>query len=171
MLNEGHLQHSNLLFSIQHSAFSQPLDHPHSSQQPGISKYESASRNSSHDQKRLGAADHTVGQWGVGSFVREVLAAGEEADEGAAFVGDMVADRAAEDGIRRFQRVEDGALRGAVANIERDFAADAGECSQMRRKLDPDRHHVYVSVWTSTDITGGRSWTMAVQLSPPFADP
>jgi hypothetical protein len=133
--------------------------------------YQSATRDSSNDQERLDPSNHPLGQWGVGSLVREVFAAGEEADEGAAFVRDVVADRAAEYWIRFFERVQDGALRGAVADINGDLAADAGERPQVSRQLHAYPGHGYFSVCTSTDITAGRSWTMAVQLSPPFADP
>ena len=103
--------------------------------------------------------------------MREVLAAGEEANERTAPVRHLIADRSRKHRVRGLERVEDGALRGAVANIERDFGADAGERSQVRGQLDAYPGHIYLSVCTSTDITAGRSWTIAVQLSPPFADP
>ena len=48
-----------------------------------------------------------VGQRGVGRIVGEVFAAGEETDEGAALLGDVVAEGAGEHGVTSFQCVED----------------------------------------------------------------
>ena len=41
--------------------------------------------------------------------MRQVLLAGEEAQEGAAFVGDLIANGPAEHGIAGFEGVEEGA--------------------------------------------------------------
>ena len=49
------------------------------------------------------------GEFGVGGSVREVFVTGEEAEEGAAEVGLLVADGAAQHGVLQFEGVE-GAL-------------------------------------------------------------
>jgi len=59
----------------------------------------SAARDGAYDEQRLLAGSDGVGQRGVGRFVRDVFRAGEEAEERAALLGDMVANGAAEHGI------------------------------------------------------------------------
>lgn len=54
--------------------------------------------------------------------VGEVLGAGEEADEGSALVGHVVADRAAEDRVAGLQRVQDRGWRRGTGDVELDFA-------------------------------------------------
>src|SRR4051794_15546129 len=62
------------------------------------------------DQVGLGPAGDGVWEGGVGGLVGEVFLAGVEPQEGAAAVRDVVADRAAEDGVAGLQGVEHRAL-------------------------------------------------------------
>lgn len=59
----------------------------------------SAARDGAYDEQRLLAGSDGIGQRGVGGFVREIFRAGEEAEERAVPLGDMVANGAAEHGI------------------------------------------------------------------------
>ena len=78
----------------------------------------------------------------------------------------MIADRAAQHGIARFERIEHGAGSGRPSHLEEHFFPDARQRLQMLRQL----HTNHGNVWTSTESTGGRSRTIALQLSPPSAD-
>ncbi len=104
--------------------------------------------------------------------VGEIGFTGEVAQEGAALAGDVVADGAFEGGIAGVQSVEDGAKRDRAMgglDLDQDFCgADAGQIAQVPGQLDSDGGHG--RVWTSTERTPGRSWTMAFQLSPPSVE-
>src|SRR4051812_46185452 len=123
-------------------------------------------RNRPDYVERFLAAGDGVGQRRIRRVVGEVLLAGEEAQEGAALLGDVVADRPPQHRIAGFERVEDGALGHGSLDLELDVSIDAGEDPQMRRQHDADHGRV----WTSTERTAGRSWTMGVQVSPASAE-
>jgi hypothetical protein len=61
--------------------------------------------------------------------VREILATGEEAQERAALLRDMVADRAAQHRVTGFERVENGALRGLASDFESRLTANVRQPS------------------------------------------
>ena len=128
--------------------------------------WELTAGDGSEDQEGLGSRGDGVGQRGVGLLVRQILAAGEEAQERAALLRDVIADRAAQHRVTGFERVEDGALRELPSDLEFDFAVDVRQSSQMWREDNAD----HASVWTSTESTGGRSRTIGAQLSPASAD-
>ncbi len=67
----------------------------------------------------------------------------------------------------RFERIEHRALRHRAGYLELDLRADTRERLQVLRQGDAN-HGI---VCTSTDNTGGRSRTIALQLSPASADP
>jgi hypothetical protein len=98
--------------------------------------------------------------------VGEILLAGEEAQEGAALLGDLVTDRPPQHRVARLERVEDRALGDPPLDLELDLALDAGERPQVRGQHHPDHGRV----WTSTDTTDGRSRTMGAQRSPASAE-
>src|SRR5438034_4639938 len=125
-----------------------------------------AARHRSHHPEDLGSRGDRVRQGIVRGLVRHVLPAGEEADEVPALRRPMIADRSAENRVLGLQRVEHGAPRRALADVEVHFAVDAGERPKVLRKDDAD----HARVCASTDSTAGRSWTIAVQLSPLSAD-
>src|SRR5262252_3143634 len=97
----------------------------------------------------------------------QILVAREEADERTTFVRDVIADRAAQDGVGALERVEHGPQRHRAADVDRHFAADARERAQMRWQLHTDAHG---SVWASTDSTAGRCSAIGFQVSPASAD-
>ena len=80
---------------------------------------------------------------------------------------DVVADRPSKHRVARFERVEHGAERRRAGDVDLHVAVHLRQRAEMGRQLDADHD---VSVCTSTDSTGGRSRTIAVQLSPLSAD-
>ncbi len=118
------------------------------------------------DEERLGAACHGVGEGSLGRFVREVLLAGVESDEGTAASAVVAADRSPEDGVAGFERIQYGAQRGRTVQPDLHLLTHPGQGAEMRRQHDAN----HASVWTSTESTGGRSRTIGAQLSPPLAE-
>jgi len=112
------------------------------------------------------ALRHRLRQQRVHGIVGDVLAAGEEAHEGAPLVRPVAADRAAQHRVPRFQRVEHRAPRRRTVHPQRHLALDAREGPQVRRQLHPDHGRVCAS----TDSTAGRSRTIGAQVSPASAD-
>src|SRR5258705_6654632 len=87
------------------------------------------------DEVGLGAGCDRLGKRGIGGFVGQILAAGEETEKGPALLGDVVADGAAEHRVTGLERVEDRALGNQLLNLELDFALDAGQRSKVERKF------------------------------------
>jgi hypothetical protein len=81
-----------------------------------------AAGDGAQDDERVGALGDGGGEGGVRGIVGVVLGAGEEADEGSALMGHVVADRAAEDRVAGLQRVQDRAGRRGTRDVELDFA-------------------------------------------------
>jgi len=102
--------------------------------------------------------------------VGDVLLAHEEAQEGAALLGVVVADGSAECGVSGFEGVDDSALGDGAFDFEGDFAGYLREGSEMRGEIDADWMLDHARVWTSTERTGGRSWAMENQESPALED-
>jgi len=125
-----------------------------------------AAGDGSDDEEGFPTRDYVGGEGCVRRVVGKVLLAGEEADEGAAFAGDVVAESAAEDWIAGFEGVEDRADGDGRRNVELEFTGHLRQYAQVGREQDPDHDRVC----TSTERTGGRSRTMAVQLSPSSAE-
>src|ERR1035441_9945652 len=98
--------------------------------------------------------------------MRQVLLAGEEAQERPALLGDVVADGAAQHWVTGFERVKDRALRDSALDFDLHLAANVRQRPQMCRQYDSD----HGSVCTSTESTAGRSRTMGAQLSPASVD-
>jgi hypothetical protein len=67
-----------------------------------------AAGDGADNQKGLLAGDDGVRERGVRRFVGEVFFAGEEAEERAALMGDVIADGAAEHRILALEGIEDG---------------------------------------------------------------
>src|SRR4051794_15912113 len=99
--------------------------------------------------------------------MREILLAGEEAEERAAAAAVVPADGAPEGGVFGLQCVEHRAQRRRAAHLDLHLLAHSGKVAEVEGQDDPD----HAKVWTSTESTAGRSCTMAVQLSPPSAEP
>lgn len=90
------------------------------------------------DQEGFFSGGDGGGERGVGRIVRQIFLAGEEAEEWAALLRDVVADGALQDGVAGFEGVEDGADRDGAFDFERDFAGDLGECAEVRGEDDLD---------------------------------
>src|SRR5579884_2932294 len=102
----------------------------------------------------------------LGRIVGQVLLAGEEAHEGAPAHGGLVADRAPQLRVAVLEGVEDRRRGDEAVEVEVHLPLDLGQGAQVGRQ-----HHPYhASVWASTDSTGGRFLTTAVQLSPSSAE-
>src|SRR5579884_2519061 len=117
----------------------------------------------SHYQEGFRRGRDRFGQRSVRRLVRQILFTGEEADEGAALFGDVVAYGAGQHGIACLECVEDGPLSDGTLEFELHFAVDLGQCAEMRRKLDADHGRVC----TSTERIAGRSCTMEDKRSHP----
>src|SRR5205807_10091739 len=123
-------------------------------------------RDRSDDQEGLFARRNLLGQRSVGRLVGQVFLASEEPHHRAALLRDLIPDRAEQRRVARLQSVQHRPLRRRASDLELDHAADAGQYLKIFRQNDLDHD----SVWTSTDSTGGRSRTIASQLSPPSGD-
>jgi hypothetical protein len=85
-----------------------------------------ASSDRPDDEKRFGPGGNRVGQSGVWRFVRQILLAGEKAQERSALLGYLVADGSAQHWVLGLQGIQDGTLRRPSLKIERYFGANAG---------------------------------------------
>jgi hypothetical protein len=100
--------------------------------------------NGPYDQQGFRAGGDGVGELGVGQVVGEVLFAGEEADERAALLGDVVADCAAEHGVAGLEGVEGGAQGGGAGDVKMHLAVDVGQDAQVLGEDDADHDHLDV---------------------------
>ena len=82
------------------------------------------------------------------------------------FARHLITNSAAEHGVARLQRIENRILSDRASNGECDFAIDLRKFAQMGRQGDTN----HGSVWASTESTGGRSRTIALQVSPASAE-
>src|ERR1700687_916100 len=98
--------------------------------------------------------------------MREIFRAGEEPQERAALLRDVIADGPPQHRICSLERVEDRPLRDVTRDLERHLAVDVRQRPQMSGECDAD----HGSVWTSTESTAGRSRTIGAQLFPASAD-
>jgi hypothetical protein len=89
----------------------------------------------------------------------QILLAGKEPHKRPALLGDVVANRAAEHRIADFERIEDGALRDWIFNLELHLTVDLRQRSQMKGEEDSN----HGNVCTSTETTAGKSRTMGAQ--------
>ena len=126
----------------------------------------SAAGDRAHDHEGLDAAHHRLRQQQVEPLERQVVLAGEEAQERPPFLADVIADGALQQRIPRFDGIEDSAERDGAVDGHFDLAADAGERLEMLRELDAD----HGSVCTSTESTDGRSRAIGAHVSPESAD-
>ncbi len=90
-----------------------------------------SSRHGPYDQQWLRSAYHNCGEGSIRRFVREILLAGEKANERPSAFRHVIADGASQHRILTLQGIEDRIHRNWAGNIQRDFAADSRECPQM----------------------------------------
>src|SRR6185369_14981090 len=125
------------------------------------------SRDCADDVKRLRSRCDRCGQRRVRRFVRHIFTAREESQQWTTLARDVIANRPTQHRITRFECVEYRVACHWTINVELNISRNARKRSQMCRQNNYD----HVSVWTSTESTGGRSRTMGVQVSPASADP
>src|SRR5215207_7981142 len=126
----------------------------------------SAARQRADDEEWLGADRDCIRQWRVGRLVRKVFLTGEESYVRPAAKRHVIADRPSKHGMPRFEGVEHRAERRRAADVDLHITVHARQRTEMCGQFDPDHD----SVCTCTESTGGRSRTIAVQLSPLSAD-
>src|SRR6185369_8037634 len=124
------------------------------------------SRDRSDDIKRLGTRRDRGWQRSISRFVRHVFAAGKEPQHRTPLQRDMIANGSTQHRISSFEGIEYRASCHAAFNLKLYIATDARERPQMCRQYN----HNHVSVWTSTESTGGRSRTIGVHVSPASGD-
>ena len=123
------------------------------------------------DDERLGPARHGLRQRRIGGVQRQILLAREEAQKGPPLLRRVVADGTAQHGVCGLQCIEHGANGRRAGGFNPNLVSrNAGQRSQVRGEFDADLDGTHASVCTSTDSTGGRSRTIAVQLSPASAE-
>src|ERR1700747_1343056 len=91
-----------------------------------------------------------------------ILRANKEPQERPALERSVVANRAAQHRVRRFQGVQDRLQCSRSLDLNLHFAAHARQRSQMLRQYHTD----HGSVCTSTESTAGRPRTIGAQLFP-----
>jgi hypothetical protein len=101
-----------------------------------------AAGDGAYDQEGLGACGYFGGKRRVRGFVREIFGAGEEAQEGAPLQRVVIANRAAEHGIARFELIENGPQRGWNGEFESDLAVYMSQCAEMRGEYDANHGSV-----------------------------
>jgi hypothetical protein len=75
-------------------------------------------------------------------FVGDIFGAGEEAQEGAALQGVMVANGAAQHGVGRFESVQDRAECRRTLDRKGDLAGNMSEGPEMVRKYNANHGNV-----------------------------
>src|SRR5437588_1644584 len=101
--------------------------------------YSLAPGNGPDNDKRLLPRRDRIGQWGIRRLMRQILLAGEEAQERPALLRDLVADRPAQHRIAGLKRVENRPQRDRAVELELHLAANVRQRSQMLRKNDSDQ--------------------------------
>ena len=101
-----------------------------------------AAGNGPYDEKRFRPQRDRIGQWSVHRLMGQVVFAGEEPQEGSAFLRDVVADRPAQHGKALLERIEERALRGLTLDVESHLSTDVRQSLQMHREYDPDHGSV-----------------------------
>ena len=76
----------------------------------------------------------------------KVLRTSEETQEGPTLLRNMIADRTAKHGIRRFEGIQHGTDRDWPIYVEDDFVIDSSKSAEMRRKDDSD-HLVHLCLF------------------------
>jgi hypothetical protein len=72
--------------------------------------------------------------------VGQILLASKKAQERTPLFRDVIADCTLQHGIRRFDSVENGALRHRTLHLNLDLVSDMGQRSKMLGKLDTNSH-------------------------------
>src|SRR5436305_14513573 len=132
---------------------------------PVLLKKSSPTRDRPDHEERLRPRYDRLREWGVRWVMSQVPLARKEPQERPALLGDVVADRAAQHGITRLERVQHRVPGDPAGHLERHLAFHLRQGAQVRREHDAD----HASVRTSTESTAGRSRTVAAQPAPASA--
>jgi hypothetical protein len=97
--------------------------------------------------------------------VGEVLLAGEEAHEGAAFLCDVIADGPSENRVARLKGVENGTLRNRGCNLELHLAFDFCQLLEMEWECEAD-HAVQEIPIVKTQAPNNPQISMTKNSSP-----
>ena len=122
--------------------------------------------NGADDEEGLRSRSNLIRERSIWRLMRQVFFAGKVSQKRAALLCDVVADRPGQDRIASLEHVQDRPLCHRTIHFELHLVTDPRQRPQVRREYDAD----HGSVWTSTDSTAGRSWTIAFQLSPASAE-
>lgn len=90
-----------------------------------------AARDGANNEKGLVALGDLSRQRSIYRIQRDVLATGEETQEGATFVGLMVANRAPENGIRRLKGIEHASDTHWIRDAQLDLRANLRQVTQV----------------------------------------
>ena len=131
----------------------------------------SSARRRSHHQQRLVSARNSLGQFRIHPGKGQILLARKESQKRPSLPRPMIPNRPLQHRIGRLQRIQNRAQRRRSAHHQPKLAPHLRKRPQMGGQLHPNHSPVHASVCTSTDNTAGRSRTIAVQFSPPSADP
>ncbi len=159
-----------LAWSNAHGLFALPVKHRihvHLHRFTLLYRLRSTARDCPDDQQRFLALHHFARQRQVRRVVRQIALACEEADQRPPAHRRRIANRPAQHWIARLQPVQHAGDRRLCECVELNFALHSRQRAQMRRQ----QHADHGKACTSTDSTGGRSRTIAVQRSPASADP
>src|SRR5215213_997428 len=95
-----------------------------------------------------------------------VFTAGEKSQQRTTLTGDVVANGATQHRVSSLDRIEYRASCHVALNLKLHISTEARERSQVCRQYNQN----HVSVWTSTESTGGRSRTIGAHVSPPSGE-
>jgi len=107
-----------------------------------------SARNCANNQERLFAGDDGFGQGRIRRLMGQIFLTGEEAQESATLLGDVIADRPLQHGIRSLDRVENGSLRHRTFHLNLDLVPDVGQRSKMLREFNANVYRHFNSTFT-----------------------
>src|SRR5207248_6315828 len=119
---------------------------------PVLLKKSSPTSNRTDHEERLRPRYDRLREWGVRWVMSQVPLARKEPQERPALLGDVVADRAAQHGIPRLERVQHRVPGDPAGHVERHLAFHLRQRAQVRRAHVAD--HARLS--TSTE---GQAWS------------
>jgi hypothetical protein len=96
--------------------------------------------------------------------VRQILLAGEKAQERPPLLRDLIADSSAQHGIAGLECVEDRTLRDWTLDLEFDLAADVRQRPKVLRKFDSNHDSFHRSFLNVEDFP------VSAFLNPNFAE-
>jgi hypothetical protein len=95
-----------------------------------------------HDLKRLLSLLDRFREGSVGRFMRQILTAGEEPQEGAALLRCLIASCPNQRGISGLEGIQDQSLRCLSLDIDLHLAVDSRQRSEVERQHDTDHFSV-----------------------------